>query len=76
MFLVQLLEGNCFSCSYGQTTGSPYGLKPLPSGVPRSICFCGDPSKVEIPKDEKTYKQRYWNVFQFYMGAYTATALQ
>jgi hypothetical protein len=41
-------------------TGSPYELKPLLIGVPRHMCFCGDPYKVEISEDEETYMQRYW----------------
>jgi hypothetical protein len=41
-------------------TGSPYDPKPLPSGVPRPICFCSDPCKVDISEDEKTYRQMYW----------------
>jgi len=39
--------------------------KPLPSGVPRLMCFCGDPCKVDISEDEKTYKQRYWMCSNF-----------
>ena len=54
------LNEKYFNCSYVRTTGSPYVLKPLPSGVPRPMCFYGDPCKVEISEDEETYKQRYW----------------
>jgi hypothetical protein len=64
-FCFRLLEGNCFNCSYGRTTGSPYDLKPFPSGVPRPMCFCGDPCKVEISEDEETYKQKYWMCSNF-----------
>ena len=46
-------------------TGSPYDSKPLPSGVPRPMCFCGDPCKVDISKDEETYKQTYWMCSNF-----------
>jgi hypothetical protein len=46
-------------------TESPYVLKPLPSGVPIPMCFCGDPCKVEISEDEATYKQRYWMCSNF-----------
>jgi len=33
------LNEKYFNCSYVQTTGSPYVLKPLPSGVLRPMCF-------------------------------------
>jgi hypothetical protein len=46
-------------------TESPYVLKPLPSGVPIPMCFCGDLCKVDISEDEATYKQRYWMCFNF-----------
>jgi hypothetical protein len=46
-------------------TESPYVPKPLPSGVPISMCFCGDPCKVNIFEDETTYKQRYWMCSNF-----------
>jgi len=29
------------------------------------MCFCGDPCKVDISKDEETYKQRYWMCSNF-----------
>ena len=51
---------NSFNCSYGRQRTNPYDLKPLPEGVPRSMCFYGDPCKVDISEDEKTYRQRYW----------------
>jgi hypothetical protein len=51
--------------SYGRMTESPYVPKPLPSGVPIHMCFCGDPCKVDISEDETTYKQRYWMCFNF-----------
>jgi hypothetical protein len=56
---VVILERNLLYCSYGRMVVSPYVLKPLPSGVPVPMCFCGDPCKVEISEDEATYKQRY-----------------
>nr|AVY91704.1 hypothetical protein Shy3280Sca011_036 [Saccharum hybrid cultivar SP80-3280] len=46
-------------------TESPYVPKPLPSGVPIPMCFCGDPCKVDISEDEATYKQRYWMCSNF-----------
>jgi hypothetical protein len=47
------------NCSYGRMTESPYVPKPLSSGVPIHMCFCGDPCKVDISEDEAIYKQRY-----------------
>jgi hypothetical protein len=46
-------------------TGNPYDPKPLPSGVPIPMCFCGDPCKVDISEDEETYRQRYWMCSNF-----------
>ncbi|XP_066343414.1 uncharacterized protein [Miscanthus floridulus] len=46
--------------SYGRQRANPYDLKPLPEGVPRPMCFYGDPCKVDISEDEETYRQRYW----------------
>ena len=40
-------------------TGDAYVRLPLPSGVPVSMCFCGDPCKVDVSIKEGTYKQRY-----------------
>ena len=48
---------NSFNCSYGRQRANPYDLKPLPEGVPRPMCFCGDPCKVDISEDEETYRQ-------------------
>ncbi|XP_021302578.1 uncharacterized protein LOC110430046 [Sorghum bicolor] len=53
-------RGKSSKPSYGRTTGSPYINKPLPSGVPVPMWFCGDPCKVDISEDEETYRQRYW----------------
>ncbi|XP_002458457.2 uncharacterized protein LOC8062152 [Sorghum bicolor] len=58
-------RGKSSKPSYGRTTGSPYIHKPLPSGVPVPMCFCGDPCKVEISEDEETYRQRYWMCSNF-----------
>jgi hypothetical protein len=60
-----ILEQNLLNCSYGRMTESPYVPKPLPSGVPIPMCFCGDPCKVDIFEDEATYKQRYWMCSNF-----------
>jgi hypothetical protein len=60
-----ILEQNLLNCSYGRMTESPYVPKPLPSSMPIPICFCGDPCKVDISKDEATYKQRYWMCSNF-----------
>jgi hypothetical protein len=51
-----ILERNLLNCSYGRMIESPYVPKPLPSGVPIPMCFCGDPYKVDISEDETTYK--------------------
>ena len=51
---------NSFNCSYGRQRANLYDLKPVPEGVPRPMCFCGDPCKVDISEDEETYRQRYW----------------
>jgi hypothetical protein len=60
-----ILEKNLLNCSYGRMIESPYVPKLLSSSVPIPICFCGDPCKVDISKDETTYKQRYWMCFNF-----------
>jgi hypothetical protein len=56
----RLLERKCLNCSYGRPRESPYAIKPLPVGVPRPMCLCGDLCKVDISEDEETYRQRYW----------------
>ena len=38
-------------------TGDAYVRLPLPSGVPVSMCFCGDPCKVDVSVEEDTYRQ-------------------
>jgi hypothetical protein len=60
-----ILEQNLLNCSYGRMTESPYVPKPLHSGVPILMCFCDDPCKVDISKDEAIYKQRYWMCSNF-----------
>ena len=46
-------------------TRNAFNPKPLPSGVSVPMCFCGDPCKVDISKEEKTYRQRYWMCANF-----------
>ena len=41
-------------------TGDAFARLPLPSGVPVTMCFCGDPCNVAKSKEEEMYKQRYW----------------
>ena len=41
-------------------TGNAFDPLPLPSGVPVSMCWCGDPCKVTKSDEEDTYRQRYW----------------
>ena len=54
-----------FNCSYGRMTGNTFDPLPLPSGVPVSMCFCGDPYKVAKSDEEDTYRQRYWMCANF-----------
>ena len=56
MFGSSLIWLNSFNYSYGRQRANPYNLKPLPEGVPRPMCFCGDPCKVDISEDEETYR--------------------
>ncbi|XP_066352607.1 uncharacterized protein [Miscanthus floridulus] len=58
-------RGKARKQSYGWMTESPYVPKPLPSGVPIHMCFCGDPCKIDISEDVATYKQRYWMCSNF-----------
>ena len=59
------LERNWLNCSYGRMTENAFDLLPLPSGVPVSMCFCGDPCKVAKSDEEDTYMQRYWMCSNF-----------
>ncbi|RLN06959.1 uncharacterized protein C2845_PM11G11570 [Panicum miliaceum] len=46
-------------------TGNAFVPLPLPSGVPVSMCFCGDHCKIEKSDEEETYRQRYWMCANF-----------
>nr|TKW26685.1 hypothetical protein SEVIR_3G206501v2 [Setaria viridis] len=51
--------------SYGWMTGNDFDSLPLPSGVPVSMCFCGNPCKVAKSDAEDMYRQRYWMCSNF-----------
>jgi hypothetical protein len=53
----RFLEQNWFNCSHGQMTGNAFDPMPLPSGVPVSMFFCGDPCKVAKSDEEDMYRQ-------------------
>ena len=61
----RFLEQKILNCSYGRMTENAFDPLPLPSGVPVSMCFCGDPCKVAKSDEDDTYKQRYWMCSNF-----------
>ena len=61
----RFLERKWLNCSYGRMTGNAFDPLPLPSGVPVSMCFCGDPCKVAKSDEEDMYRQRYWMCSNF-----------
>lgn len=53
---LSIIERNCFHYSYRRLVESPYTIKPLPSIAPMPMYFFGDPYKVDISKEEGTYR--------------------
>ena len=52
----RFLKRNWLNCNYGRMTGNIFDPLPLPSGVPVSMCFRGDPCKVAKSDEEDTYR--------------------